>query len=415
MNKTIIKVGAVLLLFCSQESFSFGKFFNTGSAGMTFNIKTTTSPANYIDAGIKVDGKGYKLFCPGTVTSFGYCIFKIAHDKPHNTIGLQGLPGVVNLDMCLSGSGPATCANYTVNAAPIRGVNYDPAHSVAYNTAQQANNQPGMKAAMAADFNQIKKNGFKVVKTFISVASTNNGQLTNLADIACPKGLKLMLGVFEFTPAEWTKPQVDNAISSAKKYPDCIVAITVGNEDIYNGDFTVPNTQMQQRISNDISTIKGALGSAVPVGTAQQDGALLALAQPGHDPYGIIPKLDFVGANIYPYWSPMTTVAQAPKEFANRLAAVRKAYPKTRVVVTEEGWPSSSNTPGQKATSVNNEITYYKYWLGRAGKDTFDSYYFAFYDKVKPNDGDANNYFGLCTYTGASKSASLFACTKPSR
>ncbi|MFI4962746.1 MAG: hypothetical protein ACHP6H_02700 [Legionellales bacterium] len=420
MKEQVIKMSSLLLLCYSQVSLSYGDFFSPGSSGMTFNLKTATSPAEYSHAGIRVIGKTHTLFCPMKVNEEGFCIIPISDIKPHNTMGFQGPQGLVNLEMCLNGEGQASCSPYRLQATPIRGINYDPAHSTAYQTAQTSNNAAGMATSMTTDFTQIKNNGFTVVKTFISAASTNSGVLTNLADIACPLGLKLMLGVYEFTPSDgcgnnatcisWTLPQINNAISSAQKYPTCIVGIAVGNEDIYDYTFTVPNTQIQTRISADISTIQTALGNAVPVGTAQQDGALLALAQPGNDPQGIIPKLNFVGANIYPYWSPTTTVAQAPTEFTNRLTAVQKAFPSTRVAVTEEGWPSSSNSPSQKATSISNEITYYTYWLGRATQDQFDSYYFSFYDKIQPNDGDADNYFGLCTYTNTAKSASLFAC-----
>ncbi|MBL7480591.1 hypothetical protein IZU94_11530 [Legionella sp. 27fs60] len=317
--------------------------------------------------------------------------------------------------------------------APLRGINYDPSHSSAYLAAQQGNNQPGMASSIDSDFNQIKRNGFNVVKTFISVASTINGQQTNLASIACSKGIKLMLGVYEFQTSDgcnnnapggqcsqWTQDQVQGAIRSVQNNPGCIVGIVVGNEDIYDYTFTNPNTQIQQRIATDISTIQAALGATVPVGTAQQDGALLALARnyPANDPYGIIKKLNFVGANIYPFWSAQQPVAPSATEFANRLQAVRTAYSTSnglanniRVVVTEEGWASQGNAGQNPNATVPQEIVYYKHWVGRADKDNFDSYYFGFYDKVQPNNGDADNFFGLCTYTGTQKSPNLFPCS----
>src|SRR6476660_2110817 len=80
-----------------------------------------------------------------------------------------------------------------------RGINYDPAHDAAYLKAQSNNNLSGMKAVLVEDFAKIKTLGFTIAKTFDSRYGTINGQSSGrIADIACPMGIKLMLGVFEF-------------------------------------------------------------------------------------------------------------------------------------------------------------------------------------------------------------------------
>ncbi len=428
MKTFMMQASALAIVLSSSALHATSDFFTLNTTGMTFNLKAIN---NYSQAGIKITS-GQKIYCPGTISNAGHCIFPASNTTSHNIIGIEGVAGPMNVEMCLNGVAGATCASYSTSIAPLRGINYDPAHSTAYNTAQQANNQAGMANSMRTDFSQIKRNGFNVVKTFISIASTINGQQTNLASIACPMGLKLMLGVYEFRASDgcnnsapgglcsqWTQAQVQGAIASVRNYPGCIVGIAVGNEDIYDYSFTTPDLQLQQRISTDISTIQAALGTTVPVGTAQQDGALLALARsyPANDPYGIIKKLNFVGANIYPFWSAQQPSAPSAQEFANRLQAVRTAYSTAnglsnniRVAVTEEGWASHSNAGQNPNASIPQETTYYNYWVGRAAQDNFDSYYFGFYDKVQPNNGDADNFFGLCSYTGAVKSASLFPC-----
>lgn len=301
--------------------------------------------------------------------------------------------------------------------AITRGMNYDPAHSKVYTDAQIQNNIQTMKNEMTKDFQIAKKNGYTVVKTFYSIVSTVNGQSTaTMADIACPMGVKLLLGVYEFDPnkdncSTWCDiaraQQVSAAIASANKYPSCITAIVVGNEDIYNWNFTAPNTLVQSHISTDLTTIKNGLNHHVPLSTAQQDGALLKLAQAPsstYDPYGIIPKLDFVGANIYPYWSSPGNPnfpSPAETEFTNRYNAVVAKYTQP-VAVTEEGWPSQYNAGQNPHANLANEKAYYAWWKSRATTDTFDSYYFALYDK-QPLNGDANNFFGLCTYNRQNK------------
>ena len=112
--------------------------------------------------------------------------------------------------------------------AITRGINYDPAHSKVYTDAQIQNNIQTMKNEMTKDFQTAKKNGFTVVKTFYSIVSTVNGQNTaTMADIACPMGLQLLLGVYEFDPSTdncdpWCDTaraqQVSAAIASVNKY-----------------------------------------------------------------------------------------------------------------------------------------------------------------------------------------------------
>lgn len=295
-----------------------------------------------------------------------------------------------------------------------RGVNYDPAHSPVFTKAQAANDLNGMTAQINKDLTVLKQNGFNTIKTFYSSVSTIDGQkIAMIADLACPMDFRIMLGVYEFNPdsdncANWcqqaTAIQVQKAIDSALKYPNCITAIAVGNEDIYNWNFTQPNKEMQRRIAADIATIKQKLGNSnTLVGSAQQDGAWLKLAN--EDPYGIIDKLDFVGVNIYPFWSAEKNNEQAAHdEFMARYQAMKNnpRYQAKKLIVTEEGWPSKSSAGQNPNASVASETSYYQWWKGRASSDDFDSYYFAIFDK-QPTNSDADKYFGLCGYDGAPK------------
>jgi len=291
-----------------------------------------------------------------------------------------------------------------------KGINYDPAHSKTYTDAQIQNNLQVMKNEITKDMQVAQRAGFTIVKTFYSMISTVDGkQEAKIADIACPMNMQLMLGVYEFAPgsdncSNWCdiarEKQVQHAIESVNKYnvngKKCIVGIVVGNEDIYNWNFTQPNKLVQQHIAEDIKKIKQAIGDKAPVGSAQQDGAFLKLA--GNDPYGIIPQLDFVGANIYPYWSAQHPDVTAGKsEFTNRFEAIKKQpqFQGKEIIVTEEGWPSQFSSGQNPNASVASERDYYQWWQSRS--DDFDSYYFGLFDK-QPTNGDADKFFGLCTY-----------------
>lgn len=296
--------------------------------------------------------------------------------------------------------------------AAERGINYDPAHDPNFTSAQQRNDLNGMKRVVQQDLRAIQNAGFTTLKTFYSTFGTVDGnQLFTPAEIACPMNLNIALGVYEFNPATdncgtWctvaTKKEVAKAIESANKYPDCVKMIIVGNEDIYNWNFTQPNKEIQQRIAADISTIKkGVNNKNIIITSAQQDGAWLQLSK--NDPYGILPQIQHIGANIYPFWSAQKpNVENGKGEFNHRLEAMKTTFPDKTIIVTEEGWPSSGSAGQNPNAKLEQEKEYYTWWQSRASQDTFDSFYFAMFDK-QPSNSDADKYFGLCTYQNESK------------
>ena len=293
-----------------------------------------------------------------------------------------------------------------------RGINYDPAHNPAFTQAQRQLNIQTMRQLVQHDLDIIQNAGFTAVKTFYSNFATIDGKHSfNAADVVCPMNLKLYLGVYEFNPdsdncADWckvaTQQQVQYAIDSAKKYPNCIEMIIVGNEDIYNWDFSAPNNTMQQRISNDIATIKSALPNRnIVITSAQQDGAWLKLSK--NDPYEILNKIDTIGVNIYPFWSAQQpNVSAAKSEFIDRLNALENIFPGKFIIITEEGWPSSSSANQNPNATIEQAKEYYGWWQSRAATDSSSSIYFTMFDK-QPTNLDADNYFGLCTYDQENK------------
>ena len=296
--------------------------------------------------------------------------------------------------------------------AAERGINYDPAHSVEFTNAQNNLNIDTMRSIMQRDILTIHAAGFANVKTFFSSFATIDGkQSLNAADVVCSSQLGLYMGVYEFNPdsdkcdswcEEATRIQVQNAIKSANKYPNCARMIIIGNEDIYNSNFTQPNKNMQQRIATDIQTIKnGIYNKSIVVTSAQQDGAWLKLAR--DDPYGILGNIDTIAVNIYPFWSPQEPAFEPAKtEFMNRLNVMETTFPGKTIVVTEEGWPSNHSSQQNANGTMEQAKDYYAWWQSRAGTDKFSSFYFTMYDK-QPSNPDADNYFGLCAYNSAAK------------
>jgi exo-beta-1,3-glucanase (GH17 family) len=164
--------------------------------------------------------------------------------------------------------------------AAENGINYDPAHSGAYLQAQKTNDFATMNRVVGDDLTQIRSLGFSRVKTFYSTYCTINGQqCVNIADLAYARNIRVMLGVFEFPDhPDWTQSQINAAVDAVLRYPNTVVAIVVGNEDMFDSRGN-PQQAMQQRIVADMNTIRSRTSNKVLVTTAQREPDWIASSQ----------------------------------------------------------------------------------------------------------------------------------------
>ena len=148
--------------------------------------------------------------------------------------------------------------NAFAEEAIVKGVNYDPVHSFEFAKAAGLDDKQGMIDAINLDLDKLadlQNNGYSKIrhlKTFFSVFSSlgtipskrvdlNIAEVVNNWNIKHPaNAIKLALGVYEFRVGpdscsnesvcrQWTQTQVNAAIASAKKYPELIDRIIVGN------------------------------------------------------------------------------------------------------------------------------------------------------------------------------------------
>jgi exo-beta-1,3-glucanase (GH17 family) len=296
--------------------------------------------------------------------------------------------------------------------AAENGINYDPAHSGAYLQAQKTNDFATMNRVVGDDLTQIRSLGFSRVKTFYSTYCTINGQqCVNIADLAYARNIRVMLGVFEFPDhPDWTQSQINAAVDAVLRYPNTVVAIVVGNEDMFDSRGN-PQQAMQQRIVADMNTIRSRTSNKVLVTTAQREPDWIRLV--ASDPQKVLQNVTVIGANIYPFWGGSPEKVNGKSVANNIQAAVTTLVSRTakNVIVTEEGWPSCGNNAGMKDMNIESEIDYFNTWKTR--QQNFDSYYFSAYDKqsvAQCSNDDADRNFGLCSESGLTKDVRLMKC-----
>jgi len=166
----------------SQATFADGGFFfNVSATNNTLTISTTIPNHTYSYAGIKLNTPGYSLANAGTEctpANNGYCLFSVSNSGSTN-ISITGAAGTISLSLCLNGSGPLSCQNYTVstvlhNVIYIGNSNGDVQYS--NNDGNSWTTTPSKPDGSQVDGISVKTNGAIYAGTAHNLQiSTNNG------------------------------------------------------------------------------------------------------------------------------------------------------------------------------------------------------------------------------------------------
>jgi len=182
--------------------------------------------------------------------------------------------------------------------------------------------------------------------------------------------------------------EVGRLIYLANEYSDIVAAVEVGNEALVSwNDHMVP----VESVMSYVGTVKCAVGQPVSVADNYdfwaKHGQVLAK------------ELDFVSVHIYPEWEGKT-VEEALEYGKQNLAAVRRALPDSRLVITEAGWATEADEFGARAGEAQQKRYYWELfeWSRQANITVF---WFEAFDeswKGDPSDPDgAEKHWGIFT------------------
>jgi exo-beta-1,3-glucanase (GH17 family) len=179
----------------------------------------------------------------------------------------------------------------------------------------------------------------KQVTNCVRTYSIDHG-LDRVAEIAQRHGLKVMQGLWLSSNAEKSRQEVETTVALAKRYPDVIRAVVVGNEVLLRGEMSPTD------LANTIRGVKAQV--AVPVTYADVWEFWLRHRE-------LVPLVDFVTIHILPYWEdfPIAAEQAAPHVLAisRKVAA---AFPGKEIVIGETGWPSAGRMrEGALPSAVN--------------------------------------------------------------
>lgn len=178
------------------------------------------------------------------------------------------------------------------------------------------------------------------VTNCVRTYSVDHG-LDQIAGLAAKHGLQVMQGVWLTIDRQKNRAQIDTAIALAKRYPDVIRALVVGNEVLLRGEMA----------GTDLAVVIGQVKSAVTIPVTYADVWEFWLRHPE-----VYAAVDFVTIHILPYWEDFPIAAG---DAATHVDSIRKrifaAFPAKEILIGETGWPSAGRMRGRALPSPANQ------------------------------------------------------------
>ena len=199
---------------------------------------------------------------------------------------------------------------YCVSYAPFRG------------------QQNPLDASTVIDPRQIEDDLARLarVTNCIRTYSIEHG-LDQIAGIAARHGLKVMQGIWVSSNPAKTGREVETVVALAKRYPDVIRSVIVGNEVLLRGEMT----------GSDLATLIRSVKGQIQVPVTYADVWEFWLRHPQ-----VYDAVDFVTIHILPYWEDFPIGAeQAAPHVDSIRRRVLQAYPGKEILIGETGWPSA--------------------------------------------------------------------------
>ena len=180
--------------------------------------------------------------------------------------------------------------------------------------------------------------------------------------------------------------EVLRGIDLARRYPDIVVAVNVGNEALVSwNDHMVP----LENVIAYVRQVKAAIEQPVTVADNYewwiQDGAPLAA------------EVDFLGIHTYPAWEEKTIDEAMPYTIQN-IADVQAALPEKPIAILEAGWATVASEFGERANE-ESQARYFREIGEWAQQVNITVFFFEAFDepwKGNPDDPDgAEKHWGL--------------------
>jgi exo-beta-1,3-glucanase (GH17 family) len=190
----------------------------------------------------------------------------------------------------------------------------------------------------------------------IRTYSNANG-LAEIPAIAQRHGLKMLMGLWLANNAPFNRQQIATAIDLAKKYPDVITAVVVGNEVLLRGEMS----------ATDLMATIREVKAQVPEPVTYADVWEFWLRY-----RDVANAVDFVTIHILPYWEDFPLPAKLAAAHVDSIRMrVAAAIPEKEIMIGEVGWPSAGRMREAALPSPSNQALVIQQTLALAQRENF--------------------------------------------
>jgi exo-beta-1,3-glucanase (GH17 family) len=212
--------------------------------------------------------------------------------------------------------------------------------------------------------------------------STQNG-LDQVPEIAARHGLKVIQGLWLGGDPAFNRRDIEATVALAKRYPQVIQSIVVGNEVLLRGEMTVPD------LIAAIRQVKAQVPQ--PVTYADVWEFWLRYRE-------VASAVDFVTVHILPYWEDWPVPAhEAVAHIDSIRLKVAEAFPGKEVLIGETGWPSAGRMREGALPSPANQARVLQGVIALAKRQNFHANLIEAFDQPWKRllEGTVGGHWGL--------------------
>src|SRR5215475_11436407 len=244
--------------------------------------------------------------------------------------------------------------------------------------------QSPLIAATHAEAGQIEEDLAKLAHLTgcVRTYATDNG-LDQVPAIAQRLGLKVLQGLWLGRDRQKNRIQIDTTIALAKRYPNAINGIVVGNEVLLRGELGVED------IAAVLREVKTATG--MPVTYADVWEFWLRNRE-------LAAAVDFITIHVLPYWEDFPIAADMAAAHVDGIRSrVAATFPGKEILIGEVGWPSAGRMREGALPSRANQAHVLEEVMARARAKNYRVNLIEAFDQPWKRylEGTVGGYWGL--------------------
>jgi glucan 1,3-beta-glucosidase len=241
-----------------------------------------------------------------------------------------------------------------------------------------------LNAATHAEAARIEEDLSKLARltSCVRTYATDNG-LDQVPPIAQRLGIKVLQGLWLGRDREKNRIQIDTAIALAKRYPNAINGIVVGNEVLLRGELG------PEDIAAVVREVKAATG--MPVTYADVWEFWLRNRE-------LAAAVDFITIHILPYWEDFPIAADIAAAHVDDIRSrVAATFPGKEILIGEVGWPSAGRMREGALPSRSNQAHVLEEVMARARAKNYRVNLIEAFDQPwkRHLEGTVGGYWGL--------------------